>query len=118
MSVRAILLVLRQIAIGVGATIAVELPSIAHGLDEIHVEIAHDEFGLVGVTDVTDELAFRIDEVARAVEVVVAQPLDADAVDGADVSTRWRRRRGPLELPEVVRQARDVADGLNTRWAR
>jgi hypothetical protein len=69
---------------------------------------------LCRVGDVADELALGVDEVARAVEVVVAELLDADPVDRADEVLVGHGRRRLLELPQV-RQARGlVADGLNT----
>src|SRR3954453_19563237 len=60
-------------AVRVGPAVAVERPAVAHGGDEVHVGGAHDQLGVVGVADVADELPLRVDEVRRAVEVVVAQ---------------------------------------------
>ena len=87
--------------VGVGAAVAVEGPPVAHFGEEIHVEVAHDQLGFVAVADFADELAFGIDEVARAVEVVVAEVFDADPVDRADVVLVGDGRRGLLELPQV-----------------
>ena len=61
--------------------------------------------GLYGVADVADELPSRVDEVALPVEVVLAERLDADAVDRADVVHVRDRRRRLLEPPEVLAQA-------------
>ena len=48
---------------------------------------------------------FRIDEVALAVEVVVAERLDADPVDGADVVHVGDGGRRLLDAPDVLGQA-------------
>ena len=74
----------RQVAVGVGPAVAVEGPAVADLGEQVEVEVADDQLGIVVVADVADELALRVDEVRRAVEVVVAERLDADAVDGAD----------------------------------
>jgi hypothetical protein len=47
---------LDQLVVGVGTAISVERPAVAHELDLVEVEIAHDELRLVGVADVADEL--------------------------------------------------------------
>src|SRR5262245_21582434 len=70
-----------EVVVGVRPAVPVELPAVADGLHEVHVEVPHDELGLVAVGRLADELALRIDEVGRAVEVVVAERLDAHAVD-------------------------------------
>ena len=64
----------RQVGVGVGPPVAVELPGVADLHDLVHVEVADDELLLMGVADVADELAARVDEVALAVEVVLAVP--------------------------------------------
>ena len=97
--------VLDQVVIGVGSAVPVELPAVPHGLDEVHVEVPHDQLGLVVVGRLAHELALGVDEVAGAVEVVVAQRLDADPVDGADVVLVGHRRGRLLQLPQVGRQA-------------
>ena len=66
-----------EVVVGIGPTVAEELPRLADLLDLVQVEVADDELLLVRVTDVADELAARVDEVRLAVEVVVAQRLDA-----------------------------------------
>src|SRR5262245_11876326 len=63
---------LDELAVGIGPTVAVEGPTVADLFDLVEVQIPHDQFGLVGVTRVADELALGIDEIALAVEVVVA----------------------------------------------
>ena len=69
--------------------------------------------------DVADELAARVDEVAGAVEVVVAVLLHAHPVDRGDEVLVGHRGRGLLELPQVGRQApaggRRVVDDLRAR---
>ena len=98
---------LDQVAVGVGAAVAVERPAVADELDLVHVEVAHDQLRLVGVADVADELALGIDEVALAVEVVVADVgLDADPVDRADVVHVGDGGRRLLDPPDVLGRAR------------
>ena len=97
---------LDQLVVGVGAAVAVERPAVADQLDLVHVEVADDQLGLVGVADVADELALRVDEVALAVEVVVADlGLDADPVDRPDVVHVGDRRGRLLDAPDVLAQA-------------
>ena len=97
---------MRQVAVGVGATVAVERPAVTDELDLVHVEVAHDQLGLVGVADVADELALGVDEVALAVEVVVADVgLDADPVDRPDVVHVGDGGGRLLDAPDVLRQA-------------
>src|SRR6478736_927533 len=92
-----------QVFVGVGAAVAVEGPAVADLLDLVEVEVAHDQLRLVGVADVADELALGVDEVALAVEVVVADVgLDADAVDGADVVHVGDGGRRLLDPPDVL----------------
>src|SRR5918993_1703358 len=94
-----------DLVVGVGATIAVELPSVAHLADLVEVEVAHDQLWFVRVAGVTHKLAARVDEVALAVEVVLAERLDADPVDGADVVHVGDRRSRLLQPPDVLGQA-------------
>src|SRR3954462_7277002 len=96
---------LDELVVGVGAAVAVERPTVADHLDLVHVEGAHDQLRLERVADLADELALGIDEVALAVEVVVAELLDADPVDRPDVVHVGHRRRRLLEAPDVLRQA-------------
>src|SRR5262249_19734239 len=60
---------------------------------------------LLPVARLGDDLAARVAEVAGAVEVVVAQRLDADAVDCADPVAVGDRVRDLLDLPQVHREA-------------
>ena len=63
----------REVRVRVRSTVAEELPGVADLHDPVEVEVAHDQLLVVGVADVADELAARVDEVALAVEVVVAE---------------------------------------------
>ena len=72
---------------------------------QVEVEVAHDQLLVAVAGDVADELAPGVDEVARAVEVVVAVLLDADPVDGGDEVLVGDGGRGLLELPQVGGQA-------------
>src|SRR3954447_6750576 len=94
-----------DLVVGVGASVAVERPCVADLTDLVEVEIADDQVGLVGVSDVADELAARVDEVALPVEVVVPERFDTDPVDGADVVHVGDRRGRLLEPPQILRQA-------------
>src|SRR6185437_5188359 len=95
---------LYQRLVGVRPAVPVELPQVPDLGQLVHVEVAHDDrVGVVG-GDVADELAARVDEVRLAVEVVVAERLDADPVDRADVVLVGHRGRGLLQLPQVGAQ--------------
>src|SRR5918993_4360414 len=97
---------LHELAVGVGAAVAVERPAVAHQLDLVHVEVPDDQLRLVGIADVADELALGVDEVALPVEVVVTDVrLDADAVDGPDVVHVGHGRSRLLDAPDVLREA-------------
>ena len=52
-----------------------------------------------------DQLAARVGEVGLAVEVVVAERLDADPVDRADEVLVGDGGRGLLQPPQVLREA-------------
>src|SRR5690606_32241909 len=91
-----------EVVVRVGAPVPVELPPVAHHAQQVHVEVAHDQLLLVVVAGVADERALGVDEVRRAVEVVVAQVLDTHAVDRADVVLVGHRRRRLLEPPQVI----------------
>src|SRR5687768_6686977 len=74
-----------EVSVRVRPAVAVELPRLADFLDLVEVHVPDDQLLVVGAAQVADELAPRIDEVALAVEVVVAVVLlDADAVDRPD----------------------------------
>src|SRR5688500_3959018 len=94
-----------EIVVGVRASVAEELPRLAHLLDLVQIEVADDELLLVRVADVADELAARIDEVGLPVEVVVAQRLDAYPVDGAHEIAVGQGVRDLLDAPQVLAQA-------------
>src|SRR5687767_1400058 len=81
---RQLVLLLDEAVVLLGPAVPVELPAVADLGEEVHVEVAHHELRLVGVGGLADELALGIDEVRRPVEVVLAEVLDADPVDGAD----------------------------------
>ena len=90
----------------VGTAVAVELPGVADLDDLVEVEVAHDQLLVMGRSDVADELSARVDEVALAVEIVVAVlGLDADPVDGPDVVAVGHGVADLLDPPEVLRQA-------------
>jgi hypothetical protein len=95
-------------------SVAVELPVSADLGRSGRGQVADDQLLVVGVADVADELAARVDEVALAVEVVVAELLDADPVDRADEVAVGDRVRRLLELPQVLDRPATVADGLKT----
>src|SRR6201995_4006397 len=96
---------LDQGTVGVRTPVAVELPLVPDLFQQVHVEVADDQ--LVGVVGrgAAHDLATRVGEVGLAVEVVVAERLDADPVDRADEVLVGHRRRGLLQLPQVLGQA-------------
>src|SRR5215207_3997583 len=71
-----------------------------------------------GGRGIPDDLALGVGEVGRAVEVVVAEVLDAHPVDGADEVLVRHRGRRLLQSPEIVGQpaagGRRVEDDLRT----
>src|SRR3982750_390290 len=74
-----------EVGVGVRAPVTEELPRLADLLDLVQVHVADEQLLVVRAAKVADELPARIDEVALAVEVVVADVLlDTDAVDRAD----------------------------------
>src|ERR1700759_3422108 len=96
---------LDQGTVGVRSPVAVELPLVPDLFQQVHVQVADDH--LVGVVGggAAHDLAARVGEVGLAVEVIVAERLDADPVDGADVVLVGHRGRGLLQLPQVLGQA-------------
>ncbi len=73
-----------QVAVGLRPAVAVERPALPNRLEKPHVEIATDYVGVVIRRRVTDETSLGVDEIGAAVEVVVAQWFDANAVDRPD----------------------------------
>ena len=71
---------------------------------------------LVGVALRSDELALGVHEVTLAVEVVLAEGFDADAVDGSDVIDVGHRGGRLFDFPDVLAQSavrgRGVEDDL------
>src|SRR3954468_11441789 len=96
---------LHQLVVGVGPAVPVEGPAITYQFDLVDVEVAHDELRLVRVAHVADELTFGVHEVALPVEVVVAERLDAHAVDGADVVHVGDGSGRLLDAPDVLAEA-------------
>src|SRR5215217_9021382 len=107
-----------QIAVRVRPAVPVELPAGTDLQQQVHVQVADDDLGPGVGGEVADRPALGVGEVRRAVEVVVAEVLDADPVDGADVVLVGDRGGGLLQLPQVVGQAaagrRGVEDDLGT----
>src|SRR5688572_6622988 len=96
----------------VGATVAEELPCVAHLAYLVEVQVGDDE-GVLVARRLGDDLAARVAEVALAVELAdVPRLLVADAVDGADEVAVGDGVRGLFELPEVFREARDRGRGV------
>src|SRR3989304_9039662 len=98
--------------VGVGATIAEELPDRADLLDQVEVEVGdHDRVLVARALD--QDLPPRVAEVALAVELADApRLLVADAVDGADEGAVRDRVGGLLQLPEVLAEARHRGRGV------
>src|SRR5712691_11465479 len=96
---------LDQALVGIGTAVPVELPQVADLGELAHVEVADDDL-IIGVARRrTDELPARVHEVGLAVEVVVAEWLDADPVDRADEVLVGHGGGRLLKLPQVRRQA-------------
>ena len=62
-----------QVPVGLGTAVAVELPRLADLRDQVEVQVADEQLLVVRAADAADDLAARVDEVALAVEVVVAE---------------------------------------------
>src|SRR5260221_3947377 len=89
------------------SAIPIELPRVADFLDEIQIQIRDHELVLVAAA-LGDQAAARIAEVALAVELAdVPGRLGADAVDRPHEIAVRDRVCGLLELPEILREARD-----------
>src|SRR5579859_6652476 len=96
---------LHQRAVGVGPAVAVELPQVPDLGQLRHIQVAHQHLVLVVRGGVAHQLPARVGEVGLAVEVVVAERLDADPVDRADEVLVGHRGGGLLQPPQVLRQA-------------
>src|SRR6266550_3293565 len=70
-----------EVLVGIGASVAVELPELAHLRDLVHVEVPDEELFLVRVAHIAHELAAGIHEVGLPVEVVLTERLDPDPID-------------------------------------
>ena len=81
------------------------MPGIAHFLNHIQVQVAHDQFFVVSAAQVADELALGIAEITLAVKVVIAVFFDADAIAGADIVGVEDGVRGLLDAPEMLAQS-------------
>src|SRR5487761_8452 len=95
-----------KIGVRVRPAIAVERPLVAHGVDEVQVQVPDDELAGVSGARLADQPALGADEVRGAVEVVVAVLFDPDPVDRADVVLVGDRRGRLLQLPQVIGKAR------------
>src|SRR5215467_739530 len=51
---------LHERVVGVRAPVAVEGPPVAHLVEQVHVQVPYQQFRLVGVADLADELAPRV----------------------------------------------------------
>src|SRR3954470_22444099 len=107
------------------APIAVELPVVASTGELVEVEVADDQLLLVRGRHAPDEIAARVDEVGRAVEVRGVRPelldlLPDAVVRGDEVLVRGGGGR-LLDLPEPVREpglgGRRVEDDLRATEA-
>ena len=87
-----------------GPAVTVELPLVPDLSQQVHVEVADEDFLLAVGGRAADDLPARIREVGLAVEVVVAERLDADPVDGADEVLVGHGGRRLLQLPQILRQ--------------
>ncbi len=91
---------LRDPGVRVGPAVAVELPVVAHLEHHRHVEVAHEHLLVLARTALADEVAARVDHLARAVEVdrevAVLVVLAPDTVGlQHEVAVGDRRARAP-----------------------
>src|SRR5947207_13732107 len=93
-----------QVVVGVGPAVAEELPCAPDVLDDVEVHLRDDELVLV-LAALRQEVAARIDEVARAVELPdLPRHFDADAIDAAHEVTVGDRVGRLFELPQILRE--------------
>src|SRR5439155_16301213 len=74
-----------EVAVCVGSPIAEKLPGLADLVDLVEVQVADEQLLLVRVADLAHKLAPWVAEIGLPVEIVVAEGLDPDPVDGAHV---------------------------------
>src|SRR5436309_850282 len=85
--------------------VAEELPGAADLLDHVEVHLRDDELVFV-LAALRQEIAARIDEIARAVELPhVPRRLDADAIDATHEVAVGHGMGRLLELPEILRES-------------
>src|SRR5258708_24108838 len=103
---------LREIAVRFWAAIPVKLPGAADLFDHVEVNVRNDELVLV-FTAGGEEVSARIHDVRGPVELAdVPGRLGPDAIRGRDeIAVRHGVRR-LLELPEILREARDGGGGI------
>src|SRR5258708_5251640 len=88
-----------QVVVGLGPAVAEELPRAPDLLDHVEVHLRDDELVLV-LAALRQEVAARIHEVARAVELPhVPRRFDADAVAATHEGAVRHGVGGPLQLP-------------------
>src|SRR5688572_12629755 len=97
----------RDGAVGFRPAVAVELPGVAHLLDELEIEVGDDQLVAIAAAD-RDDLPAGIAEVALAVELAdVPGRFVADAIDRADEVPVGNGVRRLLQLPEILGQPGD-----------
>src|SRR5579863_519009 len=94
-----------QATVRIRTAVTVKGPHPANLFDHVHVALAHDQLVFQVRRHLADKLPTRVDDVGGAVEVVVAERLLADTVDGGDEVLVGDRGGRLLELPEVLREA-------------
>src|SRR6266516_2037 len=101
-----------HVVVRLGPAVAEELPGAPDLFDHVEIHLRHNELVFV-LAALREEVAARIDEVARAVELShVPRRLDADAIDAAhEVAVRHRVGR-LLELPEILRESFHCRGGI------
>src|SRR5437867_4764138 len=93
---------LHQLFVGLRPPIAEELPHRANLVDHVEIHFGHHQSVLI-LTRLREEIAARVHEVGRAVELAdVPRRLGADPVDAAHEVAVGDRVRRLLELPEIL----------------